>query len=221
MSTKIGLIHTSFVSVDHLKQLFGEILPSARMVNIVDDSLLPDVIAAGGATPAVITRVCTYALTLERSGCDLLFNQCSSVGEAADVARQMISVPYLKVDEPMAHKAVATGPRISVVATVASTVGPSVRLVERAAAEQGKDVTVKDRLVDGALDILMKEGNREKHNQLVLKEIEAAQKDSDVIVLAQGSMAVLEPYLNDFSVPVLTSPRLGVEAVRDFLEAKK
>lgn len=213
----IVVIHTSFVSVDHLRGLFAEIIPEALVRHIVDDSLLADVMAAGQLTAPVTRRVCAYACLAEQMGADLLFNQCSSVGEAVNVARTMIAVPYVKVDEPMAAEAVRLGRRIAVVATVASTVGPSVRLVEEAAAAAGVEAKVEPVLVDGALDILMKEGNREKHNHLVLEAIRKSEADSDAIVLAQGSMVVLEPLLGSTRVPVLTSPRRGVMNARRVL----
>ena len=73
------------------------------------------------------------------------------------------------------------------------------------------DAESNEKAINGALDILMKEGNRKKHNDLVKQAIRKAEKTADVIVLAQGSMLVLEPELKGFKKPILTSPRLGVE----------
>lgn len=140
----------------------------------------------------------------------MILNQCSSFGEVVDVASQTIGIPYVRVDMPMAQKAVELGERITVVATVRSTLGPSVRLVKRAAAEAGKSVTVQELLVDGALDVLMKQGDRDLHYKMVLDAIAAAEKTSDVIVSAQGSVAILEPQLTKLAKPILTSPRSGV-----------
>lgn len=217
MQKKVAVIHTSFVSVNDLKALFQEILPEVEMMNIVDDSLLAEVSSVGHITPAIVRRISAYALQAEALGADLIFNQCSSVGEAVNLVRPMLHIPYLKVDEAMAEEAVRLGSRISVVATVKSTVGPSTRLVEQAAEKAGKKAAVRRCLVDGALDILMKEGNKEKHNRLVLEAIHKAEADSDVIVLAQGSMIGLIPLLGDVKIPVLTSPRLGVERVKQTL----
>lgn len=217
MSKKVAVIHTSFVSVNDLKELFREIMPQVEMVNIVDDSLLAEVKTNGSITPGIIRRVCAYAVQAEALGADAILNQCSSVGEAVDVARNMIKIPYIKVDEAMAEEAVKIGGRVSVIATVASTMGPSVRLIKRTAEKMHKKIEVKECLVDGALDILMKEGNQEKHNQMVLSEIEKVESESDVIVLAQGSMTVLLPQLKHIKKPVLTSPRLGVQHVRRVL----
>ena len=93
----------------------------------------------------------------------------------------------------MAEKAVELGSKIAVVATVASTMKPSCNLVRTKAKEAGKDVVVDEFLVDGALDILMKEKNQEKHNQLCLETIRKASVNHDVVVLAQGSMTVVLP----------------------------
>lgn len=214
---KIGLIHTSFVSVNDLKELFAEILPDAELTNIVDDSLLREVMANGGITPAIVKRMCSYMQMLEVSGVDAIFNQCSSVGEAFDIAAKQTSLPVLKVDRPMAEKAVELGSKIAVVATVASTLKPSCNLVESAAKDAGKKVEVMPELVDGALDILMKENNRDKHNQLVKEKIESLEGNVDVIVLAQGSMIVILPELEHIKTPVLSSPRMGVEGMKKLL----
>ena len=111
------------------------------------------------------------------------------------------------------------GARIAVVATVRSTMQPSCALVHRKAREAGKTVEVVDYLVDGALDVLMQEKNREKHNALVLAAIRQAESECDVIVLAQGSMAALLPELAGIRKPVLTSPRLAEERAREMLRA--
>jgi len=131
MEKKVAVIHTSFVSVDLLKSLFHDLIPEVRMINIVDDSLLFELIENRGITPSIVRRVCNYAIEAEAAGADAVFNQCSSVGEAVDIARTMLKIPYVKIDEAMAEEAVKLGSRIPVVATAASTIGSSCRLVER------------------------------------------------------------------------------------------
>lgn len=215
---KVYIIHTSLVSHAELNALFAELVPGAKVHNIVDDSLLHDVMQNGGISEKVISRMCAYVQAAAANGADLIFNQCSSVGEAADIASKLVAVPVLKVDAPMAEKAVELGTRIGVVATVRSTMKPSCNLVRTKAAEAGKPVEVVEYLVDGALDVLMKENNREKHNAMVLASVRKAEAECDVIVLAQGSMTVLLPELKDVTKPVLTSPRLGVERAGKLLE---
>ncbi len=210
---KVVLIHTSPVSLNDLKALFKEIVPDVEMVNIIDDSMLDEVKKAGHITPAIISRMCAYVQIAKSLKPDLIFNQCSSVGEAFDIARKQAECKTLKIDEAMAEKAVELGSRIGVVATVASTVAPSCNLVRTKAKDAGKDVTVTEYLVDGALDILMS-GDVDKHNELVISEIRKAEAENDVVVLAQGSMTAILPLLGETKKPVLTSPRLAVERVK-------
>lgn len=217
MSKKVTIIHTSFVSVDTLNNLCRELLPGVEVRNIVDDSLLPEVMAHNGVTPGVVRRMTAYAQQAADWGADAILNQCSSVREAAAEAAKAIPVPVVPVDGAMAEQAVALGERIAVVATVASTMKPSVALVEEAARRGGKAVTIVPVLVDGALTVLMQEKDQAKHNRLVREAIDAVADSVDVIVLAQGSMVVLLDELRHLTKPVLTSPRLGVEGLKRLL----
>ena len=217
---KVYIVQTSGVSTIDLNALFADLVPDAKVHNLIDDSLLADVMQNGGLTTQVVARMCAYFQAAANNGADLIFNQCSSVGEAADIAARLVDVPVVKIDQPMAEKAVTLGRRIAVVATVKSTMRPSCNLVRSAARDAGKDVEVVEYLVDGALEVLMKEKNRDKHNAMVLATVRKAEAECDVIVLAQGSMTVLLPELTGITKPVLTSPRLGVERARDVLAAR-
>jgi len=214
----IFIIHTSFVSVDELKKLFSEIIPEANVNNIVDDSMLPEVMKNGKITHGIIQRIYTYSQIASSLGADIIVNQCSSVGEAVNIVKKMINIPIIRIDEAMANEAVKIGKRIGVIATVASTIKPSVNIIKDAAIVAEKNVIIKEYLVEGALEILLKENNRNKHNELVMYAIEKSQKENDVLVLAQGSMTVLIPLLKDINIPVLTSPRLCVNSVKKILK---
>jgi Asp/Glu/hydantoin racemase len=137
------------------------------------------------------------------------------VGEAADLLSKTVNIPVVKIDNRMAMQAVETGSRIAVVATVATTLDPTERLIHRKAAEIGKSVTTKRYLADRAFDALVS-GNTAEHDAILKAEIERAMSGNDVVVLAQGSMARLVPMLQQ-SVPVLSSPRSGVEALKEQL----
>ncbi len=210
MNKKVAIVHTSLVSHKDLNELFKKYAPEAEIVNIVDDSLLAEVVKNGCANWHTVNRLCKYFDAAASMGVDLIFNQCSSVGEAAEIASKTVEVPFLRVDDAMAEEAVRLGKRIGVVATVDSTVKPSCNIVKCKAAEAKKDAEVVSYLVSGAMEILMKEGPK-RHNEYVLKEIQKCERECDVIVLAQGSMVAILPELDIIKKPVLTSPELGVK----------
>jgi Asp/Glu/hydantoin racemase len=218
MKKKVAVIHTFLYSVEDLKKLFKEILPEVEMINIIDDSLLQEALSNKGITPGIIRRISKYAVEAEALGADAILNQCSSVGEAADIAQNMIKIPYVKIDQPMAEEAVRLGSKIAVIATAISTLEPSSRLVENMAKKAQKEVVVNRCFCEGAYEALLIENNREKHNAIVIDTIKKASESNDVIVLAQGSMYHLMPLLKDISVPVLTSLETGVEQLRSLLK---
>ncbi len=215
---KVGVIHTFLYSVEDLKKLFAELVPEVEMINVIDDSLLREVLANGGPTPGVIRRICSYAQQLEAMGCDMILNQCSSVGEVADIAQKTISIPYVKVDGAMAKEAIAKGRKIGVVATAFTTLGPSVRLIENTVKEMGADNVVNSCFAEGAYDALLKDNDKPKHDRILMDTIDKACAENDVVCLAQGSMISLVEKCKDKPVPVLHSFRSGVSQIRDVLK---
>jgi thiamine monophosphate synthase len=119
------IIHTGPVTVQPLNALAPDLLPGVRVVNLVDDSLLKDTMAAGMVTPAVTRRLTQYMMIAQDMGADLILNACSSVREAADVGAKLVSVPVTKIDTAMARHAVGSASRIGVAATVQTTLDPT------------------------------------------------------------------------------------------------
>jgi Asp/Glu/hydantoin racemase len=214
---KIVILQTSMVSFDTFNPLFREIIPEAQISNLVDEDLLDTLNRNRGITPSIIKRLSEYCVAAEAAGADLIFSQCSSTREGIECARKMTKIPIVMVDDGMTEKAVEMGARIGVAATAAATLKPTAAALAQVAQRMGKAIEIKTYLADGALDVLMKEKNREKHDRLVLDLLKQAERENDVIVLAQGSMVTLEPYLSEIAIPVLTSPRIGVEKARHVL----
>ena len=93
--------------------------------------------------------------------------------------------------------------------------GPSVRLLEQKAREASREIEIEIHLIKDAMMILIEKGDAETHNRMALREVETAARSCDAVVLAQGSMTVLLPPLGHIQKPVLTSPRLGIEAAEE------
>jgi len=218
MGKSIAIVQTSFVSSGELSSLCAEIIPEVQVHQIVDDNLIREVNINCGPTTNVRRRLYSYYQAAQSMGVCAILNQCSSVGEVADSLKPFIDVPIVKIDEAMARKAVESGSKIGVVATVESTTGPSVRLIESIAREAGKKIVIDLHLVKGAMMELIQNKNVEKHNEMVLGDIEAAANCNDVVVLAQGSMVVMLPLIKHIKTPVLTSPRLGVEYLKTIVD---
>ncbi len=218
MAKRVALIHTLAAQAAAFKPLWDELRPGVDTFNVIDESLLQDTIKAGAFTPAVARRFCALAVGAQESGADAILLTCSSISPCADLARQMVSIPVLKVDEAMADAAVERGKVIGVIATLPTTLGPTSDLVKAGAALQHTEVRSTTRLCPGAFDAL-KAGNAATHDQIVLKELKTLMTEVDVVVLAQASMARVLDQLKpeEKLVPILTSPRMGVERLAKVL----
>lgn len=219
MQKVLTILHTGLTTVPVIGRLIKEILsPDIVVRNVVDDSLLIDTRKAGYMTEDVAKRIVSYVKLAESHGSDCVLFACSSVGPAADMAREEVKIPVLKIDEPMAEAAVTRGRRIAVVATVSTTLKPTCELIEKAAKEKGAQVEIKTFFSDKAFDVLSA-GDVAEHNRLLIGDIEKAASEYDVVVLAQASMTNILPDLpEEVSRKVLTSPRLGVLRVAEVMK---
>jgi len=193
-------------------QLCKDRLPGVEVFNIADDSLIKDVIRRGELTPRTAQRVAGHVASAEQAGADYILVTCSSIGRAVEAAAKKVKVPVLRVDQPMADRAVQTGAKIGVIATLPTTMEPTADLIRRRAAKAKRKVTLTSRLCEGAFDALMS-GDGKKHDALVAAALKELAKQVDVIVLAQASMARVVEALppEDKRVPILASPGIAVD----------
>lgn len=215
--TKLAIIHTSPATVDSLKSLSAEVLPDRELINFVDDSILPQLAANGGNLGDVEERLVHYARFAEQAGADIILEACSSVGELVSKMQAAVSVPVVRIDEPMAEEAVRRGPRLGVAATLQTTLQPTTRLLHAKAAAAGKEVEITPLLIEGAYQSLMA-GDRERHDDLLVENLRVLTKGNDVVVLAQASMARVLPRLSaDERDKILVSPPLAMAQVKAIL----
>ena len=208
----LGLVHTSATLVPLFAQLCKQRLPNVEVFNIADDSLIKDVIRRGELTARTARRAVEHIASAEAAGADYILVTCSSIGRAVETAASLCAVPVLRVDQPMADKAVQTGRRIGVVATLPTTLEPTADLIQRRAQKAGRQVEVKSRLCAGAFDALMG-GDAARHDAMVAAALRELSQQVEVVVLAQASMARVVEGLAEAEkrVPILASPALAVE----------
>ena len=215
---KVTAVHTAMALVTPLTEIFKTYMPEVKLNHIADDSLIQEVIANNGVTPAVRRRLLSYYNAAADAGADVVFNTCSSVGDIADLGKDIAPIPVFRIDYPMAAKAVAEASRIGVISTLSTTLDPTRRLLERAAKEQGREVTLVDGLAQGAFQA-GQSGDSQTHDRLIAEAAGRIAAEVDLFVLAQGSMARMEQRLADITgKPVLSSPVLGVKGLREFLQ---
>ncbi len=212
--TRIVFVHTVQGLVDVFEDLRAELLPDVESESIVVPHLLQRTVESGRLGDETIAELGT--LVAEAAGgsprAQAIMVTCSTLGPAVDAIRDRLDVPVLRVDEAMARRAVRSGRRVGVLATLSTTLEPTVDLLERVAAEEGRDVAIRSRLCEGAFEAAAA-GDGERHDELVRAGLNELLADSDVIVLAQASMARAVDSAAGSEVPVLTSPRAAMEGL--------
>lgn len=217
MSNVIGLIHATVVAIEPMREIFARQLPQVRVLNFLDEGLLHRLNEVGSLTPHIVRRMANLVFMAQDSGAELALLTCSAFSPTVDVVQKMVDIPVLKIDEMMIRKAVESGERIGMIATVAGTYRSTQDLINEMAREKGIKVTVQPVLVEAAFDALLA-GQADRHDELLVSKARELSHRSDVIVLAQVSMArAMDKILPQVQVPVLSSPTFAVDRVKEML----
>jgi Asp/Glu/hydantoin racemase len=210
---RIVFVHTVGFLVEQFRRMAEEDLPGVEVLHVLNESLLKDLLRTG-PSPAITRRIVQQAVLAADADVDLVVFTCSSTSPAIDVARQVMSVPVLKIDDPMAEKAVFIGPRIGLLCTASSTVTPSSELLQAHAKQAGKEISISVSLAADAYEALFA-GNRKRHDEIITADALKLAETCDVVVLAQASLAHLRESIGEkVGVPVLASPPLLMERLR-------
>ena len=214
MPKRLAFIHTVTSLPATFKALCAELIPEADIFHIVDESLLQNTIRAGKLTQTTTRRLLGYLASAQEAGAELAMVTCSSMGPAVDCSRSFIDIPIYRVDDAMAELAVRSGNRIGVAATLSTTMTPTADLIRVKAAAIGKDIQLSSKLCAGAFEAVIS-GDTARHDALVKEGLRELFAQSDVIVLAQASMARVVEGLpeEEKRIPILSSPLLAVEAL--------
>jgi Asp/Glu/hydantoin racemase len=213
MIRKIGFLHTAVANAEMFKLMIAKSLPEISSFHIVDESLIQDLLEVGHFTPLILRRLCSQVILAEEAGAQLIMVSCSSMTPGIDIAGKMVSVPVMKVDEPMAEKAISLSDRIGLLATAKTTFEPSVKLIKDKAAEAGKQVSLYPILSSEAFAYFFR-GDMTRHDSIVNAAAMELKSKVGVVVLAQASMSHLTKAIEKITgVPVLTSPPLAMEAL--------
>jgi aspartate/glutamate racemase len=201
----------------NLKKLAIETIPDLTVINFMDDSILPQLANNQGNLADVEERLIAYARFAEQAGADIMLEACSSVGEITKKMRMVVKIPVVRIDEAMAESVVKHEKKIGVAATLATTLKPTMKLLEEKAELIGKKVQLTPCLIEGAYQQILK-GDQAGHDKLLMDAFSTLFDEVDVIVLAQASMAgVAEKMPEETRASFFSSPALAMKQVKSLL----
>ena len=212
----ISFLHTSPVHVATFDALLDELSPGTPRRHRVEEGWL----AAArdeGMTPELAEVVTTAMRDMADGGVGVC--TCSTIGGVAEAAGTE-NAPTIRIDRALMQAALSHGARPLVAMCLESTKAPTLDLLHDVARTQGCNASPIVVMCQPAWRHF-EAGNMDAYARSIADTIKAYLRDDnpDCIVLAQGSMAIAEPQLDDTGLPVLSSPRLGVLRALELLGA--
>lgn len=189
----------------------AELGPDVVARHDVNESLLAEARAAGGIGPELEARIGRAMLGAASSGAKVVVCTCSTIGGVAERVGQGRDLVTQRIDRAMADAAVSIGHRLMIVATLPSTLKPTREIVSDSAARLGREISTSELVVEDAWRYF-EQSMLEAYIERIATAIKANAQGSDVVVLAQASMAGAAELCPDLGLPILSSPRLGVWA---------
>jgi Asp/Glu/hydantoin racemase len=214
----LALIHTSPTLTPLFGALCAEFLPAINVFHMVDESLIKDTIRKGHLQRVTMRRLLSMIESAEMAGADAVMVTCSSIGAGVVLGQKLFDIPVIRVDEAMAEAAVRMGRRIGVMATLRTTLEPTIALLREKAEEAGIEIEIVESLCDGAFDAVLA-GDAITHDRILTEALRNQMKGVDVVILAQASMARVVKTMPEGSLtmPVLSSPKLAVMQAREVM----
>ncbi len=216
----LAIIHTSPTLTPLFTSLCHERMPQTRIFHMVDESLIKDTIREGHLRRVTMRRLLAMIESAEMAGADAVLITCSSIGAGVALGQQLFDLPIIRVDEAMAEAAVQIGRKIGVVATLKTTLDPTIALLRQKAAAAGIDIEVVSALCDGAFEAVLA-GDTATHDRILTEALLKDMQGVDAVVLAQASMARVVNALpaGTLPMPVLSSPELAVRRAQEILSS--
>lgn len=216
-STELVFLHTAAVHVQTFDTLLRELRPQVRARHVVREDLLSAAQRHDTDNASVRSAVAHAIADIGATPGSVVLCTCSTIGGLAEAAATSTPARVMRVDRAMAERAVTAGPNIQVVAALASTLVPTETLIVEAASRAGVDARITRLVLEDAWPLFL-QGDYEAYLRRIADSMKTL-KDCDVVVLAQASMAGAAELCPGLAVPVLSSPRTGLESALAVMDA--
>ena len=196
MKGLVGLVHTTRLVIDPVHEAITGSVKDITVNHVLDEGILRSLSSQGRITPEIIDWLTKMVTSAETGGADLAVVSCSSLSPCINEVRNRVGIPVLKVDEPMMEFAIQNGDRIGLIMTNPTTQEPSQILFREVSEQLGKEVVLVPKLCPDAFAKL-NSGDDAGHDSDVVRGIEELLQETDLVMLAQISIARVKSSLDD------------------------
>ena len=212
---RVTMIHAIAESIPPVRLAFDEEFPEAEVINVLDESLLVDF--DDQLTPDLRRRITNIIGYCQDNKADAIGLACSVYAPVVESAKDLVHVPLVSSYGPVMADAVTAGPRIGLIASVASTMRDSKYYLHLAADEAGVEIEPQLCLAEDLVTVMRAEGQSGLERRLEEEVLKIASK-VDVVLLTQFSFAAALAHLEKVSpIPVLSAPHSSARTLKKLL----
>ena len=212
---RVTMIHAIAESIPPVRLAFDEEFPEAEVINVLDESLLVDF--DDQLTPDLRRRITNIIGYCQDNKADAIGLACSVYAPVVESAKDLVHVPLVSSYGPVMADAVTAGPRIGLIASVASTMRDSKYYLHLAADEAGVEIEPQLCLAEDLITVMRTEGQSGLERRLEEEVLKIASK-VDVVLLTQFSFAAALAHLEKVSpIPVLSAPHSSARTLKKLL----
>ena len=212
---RVTMIHAIAESIPPVRLAFDEEFPEAEVINVLDESLLVDF--DDQLTPDLRRRITNIIGYCQDNKADAIGLACSVYAPVVESAKDLVHVPLVSSYGPVMADAVTAGPRIGLIASVASTMQDSKCYLHLAADEAGVEIEPQLCLAEDLITVMRAEGQSGLERRLEEEVLKIASK-VDVVLLTQFSFAAALAHLEKVSpIPVLSAPHSSARTLKKLL----
>jgi len=215
---RVALLSSTRAVFSPMEVAFQEVFPQAQIIHLLDETLIEDFRRDGGLSPHSRRKALHMAVTSQDAGVDGILVTCSTLSPAVDDFRPFVTIPAVKIDEPVVEWVVQSAGSIGLLAT-AETVLKSVEpLVQDKARQLGREIYIQ-RFIKGDLwPLLLKDPSA--FYRAVGEAATQAAKVCQAVIITQVSMAPGWEYVEaGVRDKVYASPVYAVRAIRRILSS--
>ena len=212
----VTLVHAVVPAMAPMQDALARAIPELRVRHLLDEGLSTEAERRGGVDRACVERMLTLLGLAVEAQTDAVLLTCTAYSTMLPEARERFpGTPFYAVDQVMVERAVARATRIGVLATFPAGLEQQRELLTWEAAKQARTIEIVPSLYPDAMRALGA-GDAAEHDRIVLEALPALMEKTELVLLAQASMArVLDAVPAPYRDRVMSSPALAAEALRE------
>jgi hypothetical protein len=213
----LAFLHTATAHVPTFARIARELAAPVPVRHTVREDLLAQALADGRVTDSTRRATQAEVQRLVAAGARIVLCTCSTLGEAAEATSDVPGKSVLRIDRPMAERAVALGRPILLLAATPTALATAVALLDEAA--NGVGPVDRRELLCAEAWMRFQAHDYDGYAAALAQEVDTHARAGDVVVLAQASMAPAVALVSRSDIEVLCSPDSGVRAALSRLTA--